>query len=290
MTHEKVANPATERATAEQIGKDIVHALGGGLGAGAGAAGLYYMLHGLRKAELPSVGPSVAGATSGARLKPKQKKSRPPSRDPQSPVNIYKAAAAPGATNKMLSDLYYTIGSKVPTSLLKMIGGFGSQPTTPNATGTQEAFKSLGQLGAAGLGGYMGISAVNSVANAGRKADVKDDVESARQEYFDALTGKTAATLDTVFNAWQKHADGPGALDKLLSQLGRTWGQYVTMPMLGTALGTGVIGGTYMYDQVKSRNKAENLRRAAAARARLAGIQKTPYIDPEELAALTNRR
>jgi hypothetical protein len=42
-----------------------------------------------------------------------------------------------------------------------------------------------------------------------------------------------------------------------------------------------------MYNQTKSRSRAENLRRAAAARARLRGLQQTPWVDPEQLAALT---
>lgn len=287
MIREKIANPSTDRATAEQIGKEIVNAGLGGLGLGAGATGLYYLLHGLRQAESPFGDSRISGVVPGVKLKKKKPK---PSRDPGSPINTYKTAADwQTSANKLLADLYYSVGSKVPKSIFGLFSGGGGTPSTPNATGTQEAFKLLGQLGAAGLGGYTGMAAINNIANSNRVTDVKDDVEAARQEYFDALTGKSAEVLDATFDALQEKAGKDDWVSELMRWLDRTTGQYVTTPALGVAAGTGLLGGMYMYDQTKSRNKSENLRRAAAARARLAGLQKTPYIDPEELAALTQK-
>ena len=56
------------------------------------------------------------------------------------------------------------------------------------------------------------------------------------------------------------------------------------------ALGSGAVGATYMYNQTKARSKAENVQRAAAARARLRGLQQTPWVDPEQLATLAQNK
>lgn len=267
--------------TNEQIGKELVQSALGGLGLGTGAASLYYLLNGLRTAELP-VGNRMAGVLPGATTK----KTKKPSRSPDSPINTYKTAA-PQWLTQLQSQAHKLIGDKLPKEYPFLSKLLGTGPTQ----GATDMWRMAGNIGMAGLGGYAGLSAVNHIADKQRVADSKDDVENARKEYFAALTGKTAAQLDTVFDQL-KTADAagkPSALEQLAGFFDRGFGNYVGKPALLTALGGGLIGGTYMYNQVKDRTKSENLRRAAAARARLAGLQKTPYVDPVELAALTQK-
>lgn len=261
-----------------QIGKELLQSALGGLGVGTGAASLYYLLNGLQTAESP-FNRQIAGFAPGA----KTKKTKKPSRNPQSPINAYKTAAD---DKGFLHNLYSAVGSKLPKEypfLSKLVGG--------RTEGSTDMWRLAGNLGLAGLGGYAGISAVNHIADKQRAADSKDDVENARQEYFAALTGKTAEALDAAFDefktATQKKESS--VLGNIGGAVDKAFGNYVATPALLTALAGSLVGGTYMYNQVKDRTRAENLRRAAAARARLAGLQKTPYVDPVELAALTKK-
>lgn len=269
-----------DAATDAQIGKELVQSALGGFGLGTGAAGLYYLLNGLRTAESPMGGSNIAGFLPGA----KTKKTKRPSRAPDSPINAYKTAAEGPS---FLVRAYQAVGNKLPAKYPIISDLLGTGKTE----GAKDMWRLAGNIGLAGLGGYAGLSAVNHIADKQRLEDSKDEVEAARKEYFDALTGKKAAMLDDAFNAFSKTADenGNSFFGNLGGAVDRGFSNYVGKPALLTALATSLIGGTYMYDQVKSRTKAENLRRAAAARARLAGLQKTPYVDPVELAALTKK-
>jgi hypothetical protein len=277
-------------AMAQLLGKELLGSAFTGLAGGAGAAGLYHLLSGLRNADPASLLPdtNVVGLTGSSRL-PAKKRKTPPSRAKNSPINMYKSA------NSFLEQLQQRFGAALPTDYLPGLGRLLSgQPRPESASGAQEMWRNLANLGLAGAGGYVGLKAVNNVADTQRHDDSKADVETARKEYFDALTGKSAKHLDVAFEQLQKQAEEPGLLASLLSSLdrsapGKAFGSYVATPAALTALGTGLVGGTYMYNQVKDRTKSENLRRAAAARARLAGLQKTPYVDPVELAALTQK-
>lgn len=275
-----VQNPET----AKQLGKELVGTALRGLAGGAGAAGLYYLLSGLRTADPASVLPEtkLMGVTNSSRL-PRKSRKAPPSRSPDSPINTYKSAAQGSA----LDQLYTTLGS-LPKTYLPNLGKFFPGGGPKAETGAQEMWRTLANVGLAGGGAYVGLSAVNRLADQQRHEDSKDDVEKARQEYFAALTGKSAEYLDQAFDHLTKAAEGSALMD-LLAGADRLAGKYIATPAALTALGTGLVGGTYMYNQVKDRTRAENLRRAAAARARLAGLQKTPYVDPVELAALTKK-
>lgn len=274
-------NKTADNLTDAQLGKELVQSALGGFGMGTGAAGLYYLLNGLRTAESPLAGNSVAGFLPGAKTKKIVKK---PSRSPESPINAYKTAAD---SPSFLMRAYQALGSKLPAKYPIISDLLGTGKTE----GAKDMWRLAGNIGLAGLGGYAGLSAVNHIADKQRLEDSKDEVDAARQEYFDALTGKKAAVLDAAFDAFSKAADeqGNSFLGNVGGSIDRAFGNYVGKPALLTALATSLIGGTYMYDQVKSRTKAENLRRAAAARARLAGLQKTPYVNPVELAALTKK-
>jgi predicted aminopeptidase len=162
-------------------------------------------------------------------------------------------------------------------------------------------------------GGYGGMQLVNSMSADKRKKDIEDEVETARRAYFNALTGKEAAELDNVY-ACMKQAEappappgffsrmsqglglskpgGPGALENAGIAAARTvqeTGNNAWTAALLTALGTGALGAKYMYDQTKSRTKAENLMRARNSKARLQELNQTPYVDPDALAALSGR-
>jgi len=274
---------------ARQLGKELLNSAGLGLAGGLGAGSLYYILDGLRKSEPKSLLPQfgISGAADGVKLRPttKNKKSLP-SRAKNSPINMYKSA------NSILTQLEQRLGNMLPKSYLPGLSGlFSGAPKMPADTGAQEMWRTLANTGLAGAGGYIGLKAVNNIADTQRKEDVKDDVAAARDEYFAALTGKAAADLDAAFDAifTKKAVEEPGLLAGILGSLDRSVGKYVALPAAATMLGTGLMGGSYMYNQVKDRTRAENLRRAAAARARLTGLQKTPYIDPVELAALTKK-
>jgi len=261
----------------ENTGTHILNNALLGAGATTGAAGLYYLLHGLRNVDTSNIIPTgISGYKPGANVKRKKKK---PSRDKSSPLNNYKYAS--GGLIGAAKDLYNSAGEQiskfVPKSYLPGIGG--------KTEGAAEAWKRILGYGAAGVGGYGALSAITTLRDKARRLDNKEDVEAARQEYLAALSGKSAAALDELFDTYEKQSSGglTGALDKL-------FGNYVYTPALGITLGTGLVGGKYMYDKVKDQTRQKNLARAAAARARLAAIQDTPYVNPEELAFLTKKK
>jgi len=282
----------------QQLGKELLNSAATGLAGGLGAGSLYYILSALSKADPTSLLPQtdISGAAAGLKLRPKVKnKKELPSRAKTSPVNMYKSA------NSLITQLQQRFGELLPKSYIPGLDRlFTGKTRIPAETGAQEMWRNVANLGLAVGGGYTGIKTVNSIADAQRQADIKDDVEAARAEYFDALTGKNAAHLDAAFDAvFTKISNSDNSANSNIfaalantidnSSLGRSFSSFVATPAALTALATGLMGGTYMYDQTKKRTRAENLQRAAAARARLAGLQKTPYVDPVELAALTKK-
>ena len=263
-------------------GKHIINNALLGAGTATGAAGLYYLLHGLKNIDTSSVIPSgMSGFRPGARLK---KKKPSPSRRKDSPINAYKTANVfseiAKSTKDMAGNLYNSasdaVGKFIPESYF---------PGAPKTEGAADAWKNVLGYAAAGAGGYGALSAVTALRNRARRQENKDDVEEARQEYLAAISGKQADCLDSAFAEYEKSAEGglAGFLDK-------TFGKYLYSPALGITLGGGLIGGKYMYDRVKDQERQKILQRAAAARARLAGLQNTPYVDPEELALITKKK
>lgn len=279
---------------AQQLGKELLNSAATGLAGGLGAGSLYYLLAGLNKADPAELVPQfgVSGAANKKLRLAKKPKKELPSRAKNSPINMYKSA------NSFVEQLQRNLGAMLPKSYVPGLGRLLSGgPAVPAETGSQEMWRTLANFGLAGAGAYTGLKAVNSIADTQRRADIKDDVEAAREEYFAALTGKNAEYIDAAFDAiftknaaeesgWSM-ANFLGALDR--SSAGQGFGKFVALPAAAAMLGGGLMGGTYMYKQVKDRTRAENLRRAAAARARLAGLQETPYVDPVELAALTKK-
>lgn len=97
----------------------------------------------------------------------------------------------------------------------------------------------------------------------------------------DAQKGTPGTDLYHTLTGTRASGDAHPATNWWEQGLGSLWGATTA-----AALGTGTLGAMYMYNQTKARSKAENLRRAQASRARLQALHQTPWVDPDELAAL----
>ena len=207
----------------------------------------------------------------------------------------------------------------IPTQFFPGLDGSSRQNGLSSLNTAHAGWRQAFNIAAALAGGYGGIKAIDVLADKKKKEDRGDEVDSARKEYFDALQGKSAAVLDAAFDEFKKvggmfdnpsawtgpsepvaprpslqpgtfRANVPTSGDKTPFSPPTTENPYLS-PLWTTALlaalGSGAVGATYMYNQTKSRSKAVNLQRAAAARARLQGLQQTAWVDPEQLAALS---
>ena len=208
----------------------------------------------------------------------------------------------------------------IPTQFFPGLDGSSRQNGLSSLNTAHAGWRQAFNIAAALAGGYGGIKAIDVLADKKKKEDRGDEVDSARKEYFDALQGKSAAVLDAAFDEFKKvggmfdnpsawtgpsepiapklplpsgtfHATVPTSGDKAVPFSPPTTANPILSPLWTTALlaalGSGAVGATYMYNQTKSRSKAVNLQRAAAARARLQGLQQTAWVDPEQLAALS---
>jgi hypothetical protein len=256
----------------QQLGKEVLQSALAGGGLSIGAAGLYHLINGLQTAEMPEVSTRLSNGAIPTKKK-KQLGRVAPNTATAYLLNTYKKASVKQANNPV---------SKALHSVQDFIGQLaGARPPMPfpiSSGMADRSWRNIVNAGAAGLGAYGGLHLVNRVADSKRKEDLKDSVEEARKEYFEALTGKGEKTA-LLKELWERV--GPAVEN--------TTADYMVTPALAAMLGSGLVGGTYMYNQTKDRTRAENLRRAAAARARLQSIQQTPWVDPAELAALTKK-
>ena len=255
-------------------GKELVqHAL---LGAGVTASGatLYHLLTGLQSAQVPELLRNDAPvALKPKTLRAKKKKLAPKMASDLTDIvrggfnNL--STSASQLTDKILSGLgNYPTGMPWPD--------FSTTTTSPKSpTAWHEGYRTTANVLASGLGGYGGLKLVSGLAEQKKKEDLEHEVDAARKEYFSALTGKQAEMLDAAYVK----------LEKTSTTAGQLWST-----ALLAALGSGAVGATYMYNQTKARSKAENVQRAGAARARLRGLQQTPWVDPEQLAALAQNK
>jgi hypothetical protein len=292
-----------ENANYAAYGKEIVNNALMGLAATGSAAALYHLINGFGTAKIPALvrNPSPEATTEGNKKPAKSRKKSPAS------SAVFKFASA----NDLLQKLYESIGRIPPQTLIPTPSVGGGGPGEANVGPGHSAWRTAFNLAAGIGGGAAGIGLVNSIAGNKRKEDLNDQVESARQEYFDALSGKAAA-LDTAYDnvktaegvndylPWNWNFAGnpgnpnhmasvPRTIGAATSEAGKNVSDTVAKALLLTTLGTGAIGAKYMYDQTKARTQAENLRKAQASRARLRGLQQTPWIDPDELAAMSRR-
>lgn len=153
-------------------------------------------------------------------------------------------------------------------------------------------------LFAAGTLGTAGVIGSMSKADTNRRRE--DSVAAARQEYFDALMGPDndekkkdtatakAASLDALYDRFAKRAEEESKLTTTLRGLkdmlhmgANTW-----LSSAGpTAAATATLGGLYMYNKTKNDSARKRFQIAQDAKRRLRPLQ-TPWIDPEELAAI----
>ena len=253
-----------------EYGKELLQNALLGAGVTASGATLYHLLNGLQSARVPELLRNEAPAA----LKPKLPTAKKKKLAPKMAANDLLQSASQ-LTDKILSSFgNYPTGAPLPNfSALTKTG-----PRSP--TFWHEGYRNTANLLAAGLGGAGGLKLVSGLADRKKKDDLEHEVDDARKEYFAALTGKQAAMLDAAYDELEKTSLRKG--DTLAGQLWTT--------ALLSALGSGAVGATYMYNQTKARSKAENVQRAGAARARLRGLQQTPWVDPEQLAALAQNK
>lgn len=300
---QRVTRPTVDNAPYAEYGKELVNsALYGTLLAGGGAA-LYHLLSGAQQSDPKALLHNpIPYLQTQLTAQQKQKKKAPKTKK----VPQLKAAsdAAGQSAGGLMQQVLTGIGKAIPSQFLLDMPLPGS-PGTESPTIAHRGWRTAANYLAAMGGGAGGLALVKSITDQKKKEDLADEVDSARKEYFNALTGKAAAALDA---AYEKYAQQPAA-PAGESFLARAWNAIPSMrdtavnvanvsergaetlwsAALLSALGSGAIGAKYMYDHTKARTAAENLRKARESRARLRGLQQTPYVDPGELAAVVGR-
>ena len=320
---------AAARPYHQQYGKELVNSALWGLGLGAGGTALYHLINGAGSSQLSELKGLLHNPAPAEPAQKKQKggkrkqtaKKQDASRLPESmqlPKDLkmpsFKLAAAASAGGLMANFQESLSKNLIPTQFVPSALWPTFDPNAPPSLNmAQHGWRQAANIIAAMGGGYGGMQLVNSMSADKRKKDIEDEVDTARRAYFSALTGKEAAALDDVYNCVKKTAEentwsnllprmeqglglskpgGSGALENAGIAAARTaqeTGNNAWTAALLTALGTGALGAKYMYDQTKTRTQSENLIRARNSKARLQMLNQTPYIDPDELAALTGR-
>lgn len=147
----------------------------------------------------------------------------------------------------------------------------------------------------AGVGSYAGSSALLEKMRIDDLRSRREKiVHDAREEYFNALLGdakdedknKKTAALNTLYEKYaasEKTAAGSWSdyIGELLGFAGRSVGNYSgTSAVIG-----GLLAGPYMYQRAKNDGARRAMEQARDARKRYRS-RHTPWIDPEELAAV----
>lgn len=263
------------------FGKEVINSALTGAGLGTSAMALYYLLNGLNTAKIPSTllrEPAVM-----------KKPTALPAKKKPALENKEDAEKASG----VLDDLYAAVGKTIPTNFIPGAGGSNPAPASPESPTIAHAGWRTAANVAALLGGiYGGRKLVNTVSQHKKKRDLAEEVDSARQQYFSALTGKEAAALEAAYATYAKQAGIADWFKKDVYNPAEQFAKnYVGIPawkmMLMTTLGTGALGAHYAYNKTKEQSKIRNLQKAQEARARLKAMQQTPWVDPAELEALS---
>jgi hypothetical protein len=248
-------------------GDRIVRTGIGGLGLGAGATSLYYLARGL----------------SQALNQPKQQED-----DEEKPPKITETKAA-----GIYDNVTEGVGKMLPDSVLSFLRPFtpatnkGQNSYDPNVI--RSSFGSGATFGAAALGGLGGYKLINALHKRKKKREQQEQISAAEKEYYDALTGGSAKSLDSAYDIASEKAAGEkkALLDWLTSAYdtakrvpAAVGGTYVA-----TGLGLGGLAAKLMYDRTRDRSRAKAVEEAAKSKARIAGILPT-YVDPDEIVAL----
>lgn len=330
------------------IGGEQLNALMGGLGLGAGATGLYYLAKHLRnKMQTPK--PDLAGIAN-APMVPALPMSEDASAEEEKmgfdtakllmpgagagigaligairggkgkKLQSALTGAGVGAVGGMGADMLSSpavrqyIGEHVPRSLpWPSPFGDAGKISPSSETGGHMAARYAGGLGLAAAGAYGGHKAVQSLTESDKNEKNKNQVQSARDEYFNALLNddnekekKAAdAAFDVLYAAYnEKRSAGEpnqamfenyfwpenGERGPWHGPLSSAWNNLSGTAQLGglAALAAGGgLGAHYMYNKTKSQSQARALARAAAARERMKGLD-APWVDPQELAGIKN--
>lgn len=270
------SNPTPEAYQA--YGKELLNSALWGAGVTGTGAALYHLVNGLR---------------SG---RPATKQKKPAT---AAPPETNDATPDETKTAGILEDAHEAIGKLIPKQLLPSgLLGRDDPNYVPSLGARHDAWRHAMNYGAIGLGGYGAYKLINSMANKKKKEEREDSVDQARQDYFNALTGKEAQVLDDAYDCMKKTAEDHAPNISTRAWDAITGGAQAAFrkPLdwaanwtLLTALGAGGLGAKYMYDRTKAMTQAEALRKAQESKTRLQSIQQTPWIDPEELAAVAGR-
>jgi hypothetical protein len=318
-----IVDPTTGQQTPPYAayGKELANSAMLGAGVTGGATALYHLINGFNSAQLPELVRNEAPAAAKAVAKKKPRKSVKRAADEQSQSLTDRIMTPLG---KLIPSGYVPgalpAGSAGPASLSAPHMGWR---WTANAAATgagalgglalvqnlatkkkkkdleaevdlarQQYFDALHGKRAAALDAVYEKQASDfdaayrgELAQNGKQDDWLNTAMRVSQPIRDIMAGtNTAGAVSDIGNtlagtrAPGENRPATGAYEQ---GLGTLWGG-----MTGAALGTGTLGAIYMYNQTKARSKAENLQRAQAARARLQSLQQTPWVDPDELAAL----
>lgn len=159
--------------------------------------------------------------------------------------------------------------------------------------------RTAGNLALLGGGLAGGKAIFDHMSRTDKRRRQEDAVASARKDYFDALMGpgdaaneeaavaSKAASLDAAYDQYKK-TSADGSFMDWLRGIRDTAHQGVNLAGgaagLSALAGAG-LGGIYMYRKTKNDSAAKRYREAEEARRRLRPLD-TPWIDPEELAAI----
>ncbi|NDD52540.1 hypothetical protein EBZ39_01455 [bacterium] len=253
----------------EVFGGDLLRSALTGASITAAGAGLYHLLNSAQSAKIPDL------------IQDKAPQSVAPKKNPAKKLKKTQKTAKAGATNSSFGDQALTwlagiVPKENPLALLSRIP-LGRHADRTYPTAWHEGYQNTANIAFGVGGGLAALSAIRALTDKKKKEDLADSVNDARKEYFDALTGKSAAALDAAFDALKTTP----AEKRATTLTGQAWNA-----LMLSALGTGAIGAKYTYDQTVARSRAATLQRAAAARARLRALQSAPYVDPEQLTAL----
>lgn len=305
----------------EADGKALLNNLVLGTGVGASATGLYYLAKKLRKkfdeqlekAKPPAPDYADAALEVPNLTAPEQKKLAFDAYTVGTPLATGAAgailAAALSDKKKKLRNALLgggagaLVGAGLNTSpAQKFVGKWGFPTNMIPGMGDhageswmREGFKNVMIPAGAGLGVLGGKTLYDistaPYAEAEKKKEQYDSVESARQKYFNELLHeddkspakkeKRSTVTDTLDAAYAVYADKTAA-----------WYDWINPKNLLEAnntlyaaamLGGGVLGGKYMYDKTRSESAAKNMAKALAAKERMK-TNLPVWVDPQELA------
>jgi hypothetical protein len=208
-----------------------------------------------------------------------------------------RATAAPSTAFGGYPDDAPNLPPRTINPLTAMSNSAGSVLGTPSA-GYWHSTLRLPSAILAGVGSY---ALANHLMEKARINDLRsrreDVVDSAREEYFNALLGnsededknKKTAALNALYDQYvgQEKTAEDSTLPSWLTWR-PSWNDTKTVSgatMGLSALAGGLLAGPYMYSRAKQHAARRELERAQDARKRYRS-RHTPWIDPEELAAI----